>query len=379
MMNTTVRPLIERLAEIPDSRKPKGKRHPLPAILSLCVVAMMAGAKTPKAIANWWKNRKGLGSFLERLGFTKEYGPSKSTLYRMLSMIAVEKFEAKVSQWIEEVLPHLSATAGDELEGVAVDGKSLRGSRKQGAENSHLLGALSHRLGLFLFQLGVDDKTNEIGAMPDFLTGLVIEGRVFTMDALLTQREVAQTIVEGGGDYVMVVKENQPTLYADIEELFAEPGAEPFICDEATTVDKGHGRVEQRTLRTSTELAGFSDWPGLQQVFRLDRKAIIQKSGEVRQDTIYGISSLSPERADAAQLLALNRGHWGIENRGHWVRDVTFGEDRSQVRKGNLPQMMAALRNCVINLFRLHNVRYIPDGFDFFAACPAEALAAIGC
>lgn len=378
-MNTEIRPLGEVLAEIDDPRHPKGTRHPLAAILSLCVVAMMAGAKTPKAIANWWQNRIGLGPFLERLGFTKEYGPSKSTLYLVLSMITVEQFEAKVSQWIEENWGDLPQLGEDEYEGIALDGKMLRGSRKQGANHTHLLGALSHRLGFIVSQLGIDDKTNEIGAMPEFLAGLVIEGRVFTMDALLTQRNIAQTIIDGGGDYVMIVKENQPQLYADIQELFAEPGAEPFVADEAATTDKGHGRLEQRRLRTGLDLADFSDWPGLQQAFILERKAIILTTGEIRQQTVYGITSLSAQQADAMRLITITRGHWGIENRAHWVRDVTFGEDHSQVRKGNLPQMMAALRNCVINLFRWHYIRYIPDGFDFFAARPFDALDAIGC
>jgi predicted transposase YbfD/YdcC len=378
-MKPKARPLIERLAEISDLRKAKGKRHPLAAILSLCLVAMMAGAKTPKAMANWWRNREDLGPFRERLGFTPAYGPSKSTLYRVLSGVGVEEFEAQVSQWLEENWGHLLQSKADELDGVAMDGKTLRGSRKRGAINVHLLAALSHRLGLIISQLGIDDKTNEIGAMPEFLSGLILTGRIFTMDALLTQREIAQTIVDGGGDYIMIVKENQPQLDADLAELFAEPGAEPFIADQATRLNKGHGRIEQRRLRTSLDLADFSDWPGLQQAFILERKATVLKTGELRQETVYGITSLSAQRAQATQLLSLTRGHWSIENRAHWVRDVTFGEDASQVRQGSLPQMMAALRNCVINLFRLHHIRYIPDGFDFFAARPFDALSAIGC
>jgi hypothetical protein len=132
-------------------------------------------------------------------------------------------------------------------------------------------------------------------------------------------------------------------------------------------------------LQASVALNVYSDWPGLHQVFRLDRKTIILKTGEVRQETVYGLTSLSRERASAAQLLHLTRAHWGIENRSHWVRDATFGEDHSQVRKGTLPQTMAALRNCVICLFYLRAFPWVPDGFDFFAARPMEALAAIGC
>lgn len=378
-MSITIRPLVNYLAQIPDPRNPKGLRHPLVAILCLCCVALMSGAKNPRAIANWWKNRQDLGPFLERLGFTKSYGPSKSTLYRVLALIPVAILEAVLNQWAEDHMADLPPSSG-ELEGVSVDGKTLRGSRKQGAHQSHLLSALSQRLGLTLMQLAVEDETNEISAMPDLLVELIIEGRVFTMDALLTQREIAQTIVEGQGDYVMIVKDNQPRLREDIETLFADPkAADRFIDDRASTTDKGHGRLEVRTLQTSSALNEYLDWPGVQQVFRLDRKTTILKTGDVRTETVYGITSLSAQRADAAQLLSLARGQWCIENRSHWVRDVTFGEDRSQVRKGYLPQVMAALRNCAINVLRLLHFPFIPDAFDYFAARSSEALATIGC
>jgi len=233
-------------------------------------------------------------------------------------------------------------------------------------------------LGITLKQRGVADKTNEIGAMAEFLADLVITGRIFTTDAMLTQTKIAQTFVAEKGDYVMIVKDNQPTLRADLVTLFAEPGAPPFIEDQVTTVNKGHGRLEQRTLKTSTALNDFSQWPGLSQVFRLDRQTTLLKTGQIRSETVYGLTSLGPDRADAPRLLHLVRGHWSIENRSHWVRDVTFGEDGSQVRIGHLPQMMAALRNCAIALLRLHDFSSIPRGFNFFAARPYEALAAIG-
>lgn len=378
-MQAEISPLCEYFATIYDPRKAKGLRHPLVAILNLCCVAMMGGAKTPKAIANWWRNRSDQRGLLKRLGFTKAYGPSKSTVYEVLALVTVEAFEARINRWIEDNFSELPGPEDEQLEGVAIDGKTLRGSRKQGANNTHLLSALSHRLGTTLRQLGVDDKTNEIGAMPEFLVDMVMEGRVFTMDALLTQREIAQTIIDGRGDYVMIVKENQPTLYADLSLLFTEPGAAPFIHDQITVTNKGHGRIEQRTLSTSVALNDFADWPGQRQVFRLDRKTSVHKSGQTRIETVYGITSLPCHRANAAQLLTLTRGHWSIENRSHWVRDVTFGEDRSQVRKGDLPQMMAALRNCVISLIRFHNFRFVPDAFDYFAARPFEALDTIGC
>lgn len=384
-MPTTVRPLSEYLTDLVDPRKAKGLRHTLVAILCLCVVAMLCGAKTPKAIANWWKNRPDPKLFLERLRFTQPYGPGKSTLYRVLALVTVEAFIRQVNRWLAENFSQLFPAEPNALDGVSVDGKTLRGSRKQGAVNTHLLSAFSHRLRCTFAQLGVDDKTNEIGAMPDLLADLIIAGHVFTMDALLTQRDIAETIIENKGDYVMVAKDNQPTLRADIATLFepehCTPGFSPPPKDwrPETTINKGHGRLEYRTLQASTALNEYLDWPGVQQVFRLERKTIILKTGEVRQEIVYGLTSLPPERASAAQLLHLTRAHWGIENRSHWVRDVTFGEDQSQVRKGTLPQMMAALRTCVIGLFHLREFRWVPDGFDFFAARPMEALATIGC
>ena len=170
--------------------------------------AMMCGAKTPTAMARWLKNRPAPKLFLERLGFTKPYGPGKSTLYRVLALITVEAFIAQVNHWLEDNFPPSALADPGTLEGVSVDGKTVRGSRKQGANHTHLLSAFSHRLRRTFAQLGVDDKTNEIGAMPELLADLVIAGRVFTMDALLTQREIAQTIVNNQGDYVMIAKDN---------------------------------------------------------------------------------------------------------------------------------------------------------------------------
>lgn len=378
-MSITIRPLVEYLARVSDPRHAKGLRHPLAAILCLCCVALMSGAKNPKAMAHWWQNRQGLGSFLKRLGFSKSYGPSKSTLYRVLAKIPIVKLETVLNQWAEDNMAVMPLSDG-QLEGVSVDGKTLRGSRKQRATPTHLLSVLSQRLGLTLRQLGVDDKTNEIGAMPELLTDFIIEGRVFTMDALLTQREIAQTIVQGNGDYIMIAKDNQPQLRDDIETLFADPDADHvFVEDHVTSVNKGHGRLEKRTLRTSPALNDYLDWPGVQQVFRLDRKTTLLKTAQVRTQTVYGLTSLSARSADANQLLTLIRGQWYIENKNHWVRDVTFGEDRSQVRKENLPQVMAALRNGVIGLLRLLDFRFIPDAFDYFAARSSDALTAIGC
>jgi predicted transposase YbfD/YdcC len=197
------------------------------------------------------------------------------------------------------------------------------------------------------------------------------------MDALLTQRHIAQTIVEKGGDDVMIVKENQPRLRADIALVLTLPpqGDRQAM---AQTVDLGHGRSAQRNSTTSEALGGYSDWPGLAQVFELGRHIICQKTSEERIEVVYGVTSLRPEQAPPERLLALGRGQWQIENQSHWVRDVTFDEERSQGRCGNIPQVMAALRNPTIDLLRCAGYLNIAAACRRMAAQPLQALALIG-
>jgi predicted transposase YbfD/YdcC len=224
---------------------------------------------------------------------------------------------------------------------VALDGKTLRGSRKQGAPGVHLLSVVAHQVGVPLAQQAVAEKTNEITVVETVLSQLVLTGRMVTMDVLLTQTAVAQTLIGPGGDDVMVVKANPPQLRADIALIFAEPPVGNFQ-ETANTIESGYGRIEQRRLTTSQAFAGYRSWPGLAQVFECARSVIIPKTGEVRSETIYGVTSLPSQRATPSRLLELVRGHWQIENPSHGMRDVTCDEDRSQVRCGHIPQVMAA-------------------------------------
>jgi len=368
------RPLIEVFAAIPDFRKPRGKRHPLTAIFALACCAMFCGARSYSAIAEWGRN---YGTRIaQALGFTHAT-PCAATLHTIFRHVDRDAFETYLGTWADSVVGSLPAAPEAPEPAVALDGKTLRGSKKQGAPGTHLLSALAHQVGVTLAQHAVDDKTNEITVVETILEQLVLEGRIVTMDALLTQRQVAQTIVDKGGDYVMIVKENQPPLRADIELVFTLPpiGARQ---DTARTVDIGHGRIEQRNVTTSAALVGYSDWPGLAQVFELGRHVLIQKTGEERVEVVYGVTSLSPARATPGRLLALVRGQWQIENRSHWVRDVTFDEDRSQVRCGNIPQVMAALRNTTIGLLRWAGHTNIAAACRRLAAQPLQALALIG-
>lgn len=220
-----VRPLIEVLREVPDPRSAQGRRHPLDAMLALASAAMLCGYCSYSAIAAWGRSYD--PALVRALGFTREPTPCAATFYLAFRSLDRVQVEALLGRWAEQVLA--ASAEGDPADdprppdAVAVDGKTLRGSRRQGAPGAHLLSALSHRLGLMLGQTGVDDHTNEIPVAPALLAGLVLEGRVVTMDALLTQRVVAQTIRTGGGDYLMVVKGNHPHLQADITAEFRSP------------------------------------------------------------------------------------------------------------------------------------------------------------
>lgn len=368
------RPLIEVLAEIPDFRSNRGKRHALAAILALACSAMLCGARSYTAIAEWGRNY-GV-RLMQALGFTRQ-PPCAATLHTVLRRVDREAVEAKLGAWAEGLLSGTPAPQDIEA-GIAVDGKTLRGSQKQGAPGAHLLSAVAHRLGVTLAQQAVVDTTNEIPATLDLLRQLVLTGRVVTMDALLTQRAIARQIVAAGGDYVMVVKANQPQLREDIATVFALPPIGGERRTVAETGDCGHGRIEHRRLQTSDVLVGYSDWPGLAQVFHLERQVISKKTGEVRAEVVAGVTSLGPARADAARVLTLVRGHWHIENHSHWVREVTFDEDRSQVRCDHIPQVMAALRNTVIGLLRRAGYTNIAAACRRCAAQPALALALIG-
>ncbi len=368
------RPLIDVFAAMPDFRQSRGKRHPLTAIFALACCAMLCGARSYSAMAEWGRNY-GV-RIAQALGFTHAT-PCAATLHTIFRQVPREEFEARLGAWADRVLGSLPAGPAPAEVAIALDGKTLRGSKKQGAPGTHLLSALAHHVGVTLAQHAVDDKTNEITAVESLLCQLVLEGRIVTMDALLTQRHVAQAIVDKGGDYVMIVKENQPQLRADIELVFTLPPVGDRQ-ETARTVDIGHGRIEQRNLTTSEALVGYSDWPGLTQVFELGRHVICQKTSAERVEVVYGVTSLRPERATPERLLELVRGHWQIENQSHWVRDVTFDEDHSQVRCGSIPQVMAALRNTTIGLLRGAGYTNVAAACRQLAAQPTRALALIG-
>ena len=222
--------------------------------------------------------------------------------------------------------------------------------------------------------LGIDEKTNEIPMVKPLLQDLDIKGAVVTLDAMHTQRETARFLVEDKkADYVMTVKGNQPALKKAIESLDSEDYSPEYM-----TVDKGHGRIETRTIKTSNELNQYLDFPHVGQVAQLTRDTTDLKGQFLRRETVFIITSLDSVKASPELLLSLNRNHWSIENRLHYVRDVTFDEDRSRVRKGRGFHMMASLRNLAITLLRIAGFKNIAQGLRYCSRYVTRPLRLLG-
>ena len=375
-MSTEVPSLVQALSLIPDFRQAQGRRYELLPVLILSCVAVMCGCRSESAIADWGTNYG--SSWLRKLGFKSARGPSQSTLHRIFKGINHLLLEAALSHWAEQVVSLRPGCSTEQLVGLAIDGKTLCGSAKQGADHTHLLSCLSQTLGIVLSQVAVADHSSEILKVDDLLDGLVLKGKVLTGDALLAQRSISESIVNRGGDYLLVVKDNQPQMLEDIQMSFLDYWWLRDTIQEGGIVDQHGNRTHEWKLTASTLLDGYSKWPGLRQVLKLERRVSNKKSGEERREMAYAITSLGPERASPVELIRLWRGHWGIENRLHWVRDVTFDEDRSQVRAGHIPQVMAAFRNAAISLMRLMGAINIAAACRRYAARPSLALAAIG-
>lgn len=364
--------LYECLSQLVDQRDRRGVRYPLVAVLVIVVLAKLSGEDEPRGIAEWAKLRS--QALSAALHLKRETMPHHTTYSRILGhAVDVERFEAVVSEFFSRQQPAQAH--------IALDGKTLRGTIETGqSQGVHLLAAYWPEAGVVAWQAEVENKENEIVVAPQVLEHLHLSGAVVTGDALLTQRTLSTQIVQAGGDYLWTVKDNQPTLRADIERLFEPevclPGHSPLQTDFAstTTLDKAHGRLEQRTITTSSLLQGYSDWPHLAQVFKLERQVTTLSTGQRSSEVVYGVTSLSCTQAPPERLLELVRRHWAIENEAHYPRDVTFQEDRCRLRTGRAAHVMATLNNLVLGLIRLLKFDFIPQARRFFNARLDEAL-----
>ncbi len=379
--------LAAAFARVPDPRRPHGRRFSLAAILALAVVALLSNHLSVLAIAQWGKRQS--PAVLAALGFPDGVTPHQTTVQRLFRKLDPVPLAATLSGYFAP-----PAASDDRLRGsaaVAFDGKAQRG-RLACADHPdypiHMVSALLHDLGIVLAQLPLDhtgEKAEaELTAAPTLVAALDCAGRVVTGDALYCDRDVCTTIIDAAGDYLVIVKENQATLLRAITTLFASRADAALAAAslpswdmrEATTVDKGHGRREVRHLITSTELNDYLDWPGLGQVFMVERTW--WERGEKKRAVRYGITSLPPAVAGAERLLALVRGHWQIENGLHYVKDVTLGEDRSLIHKGNGPSIMAMLRDTIVSVLHQAGWRTIAERLRFYSGNAHAALALLG-
>lgn len=369
--------LYDYLCRLKDRRHARGVRYSLVTILVFVILAKLAGEDHVAGIADWVRLR--ISALSEALHLQKPRAPHRTTYSRILGyVIDVADFE----QTVREFFTH-QPQAGTTIQ-IALDGKTMRGTIPAGqSQGLHLLGAFLPDEGWMILQVEVDGKENEISAAPRVVSCVDLRGKIVTGDALLAQRSLSAQIVEAGGDYVWTVKDNQVQLRQDIATLF-EPetctkGFAPATKDVRTaeTVEKGHGRIEQRRLTASAELRGYLDWPYARQVFQLERHVERIADEKITHEVAYGVTSLVSSRAGADRLLELTRGHWGIENGSHYRRDQTLREDWCHLRTGHAPRMMAAINNLVLGLLLRRGVTNVPAARRYYEANWHEALQLI--
>lgn len=331
--------LLETLQQVPDPRKPRGVRHRLTTVLAVALGATLTGAQSFVAIAEWAADAA--PDVLAGLGVGAAV-PSESTIRRCLQRLAPDKLDELIGAWM---WLRTSTVSGRRV--IAFDGKTLRGARDAAGNLVHLLAGLCQHTGTVVAQLAVGSKTNEIPLLTSLLETIDITGAIITADALHCQRGTADYIAGRGGHYIFTVKDNQPTLRKQLKEL---PWKHIPVLD--TSIERGHGRTTKRVLK-ATEIASGIGLPKAVQVLQLTRTVTNTKKSTRHTEVVYAVTSLSATHAQPSHIADWLRGHWHIENRLHWVRDVTYSEDHSQIRTSAGPQVMATLRNTVIGLLRL--------------------------
>jgi predicted transposase YbfD/YdcC len=367
--------LYARLLSLSDKRKRRGRRYALVLILMIILLAKTCGENHPSGIAEWARHRSGM--LVEWFRLKREKMPDHMTYRRILAdIVNVEELERVSSGYL----------SGQNYYGkqvlVAIDGKVLRGTLDDKQNGTYLLAAYLPKEGIVLMEVSIAGKGSEIPAAPIVLKSIDLRDKVVMGDALHTQRPVSIQIVESGGEYIWFAKGNQSQMEENIR-LWFEPDVQPIPgmnfppkdFETAQQTNKGHSRLETRTITVSSQLKDFLDWPYLEQVFKLKRHFVSLKTGEVQEQTEYGFTSLSREEISPRKLLEMTRSYWGIENGLHYRRDVTLREDYTRLTKGRAGQAMACLNNLILGiLLSKKKYRTIPTARRYFSAHPAEAM-----
>jgi len=335
---------LDIFGQLDDPRIERKKLHPMPEILMLTLCAVICGAES-------WDDMEAFGK--AKLVFLRQYLPYESgipsddTLRRFFRAIDTTQFQRLFVEWVRAWLsPEVAGKV------VAIDGKTLRGSHDGGQSPIHLVSAFASEAGIVLGQVKTSEKSNEITAIPELLDWLDVRGAIVTIDAMGCQKAIAEKIIDKGGDYLLALKGNQSSLHDDVCLHFEQPAPASLArMTSAETIDKGHGRIEVRQCRLSTDIdwlrGRHPEWKNLSSIVAIDSQRIIGNT--TTQETRYFISS---SQAPAARMLAAVRLHWGIENQLHWVLDMSFGEDQSRIRKDNAPTNVAIIRHAALNMIR---------------------------
>jgi len=335
---------LDIFGQLDDPRIERKKLHPMPEILLLTLCAVICGAESWDDIEMFGKAKQ---VFLRQYLPYESGIPSDDTLRRFFRAIDTTQFQRLFVEWIRVWLsPEVAGKV------VAIDGKTLRGSHDGGQSPIHLVSAFASEAGIVLGQVKTSEKSNEITAIPELLEWLDVRGAIVTIDAMGCQKAIAEKIIDKDGNYLLALKGNQSGLHDDVRLHFEQPAPASLVrMTFAETIDKGHGRIEVRRCRLSTDIGWLRErhpeWKNLTSIVAIDSQRHIDDT--TTQETRYFISS---SQAPAAQMLAAVRLHWGIENQLHWVLDMSFGEDQSRIRKDNAPTNVAIIRHAALNMIR---------------------------
>jgi predicted transposase YbfD/YdcC len=345
--------LLDVLRAVPDPRDRRGRRYQLWSLLAVAILATAAGMRSFAGIATWIRTAP--EQVLAELGLGARR-PSEKTFRTLFARLDAADLDRRLGGHFTR-LAEEEVEAGDVI-AVALDGKTVRGARLTGGRAPHLISAFAHRARLVLGQLAVAVKSNEIPAVRALLRTLGMTTLLVTVDAMHTQVATAKLICGTlKSHYLMVAKDNQPGLLARIK---AQPWSKVPVVHRDTDPKPSHGRIETRLLKVLTVPRGIG-FPYARQIIEITRERVVISTGKRSVEIIYAICSMPFEQAPPRLLAQWLRGHWGIENSVHHVRDVTWDEDRSTVRTGTAPQVMATLRNTAMGLHRLHGADNIAE------------------
>ena len=371
--------LLEYLLRIKDKRKARGKRYRLETIFVLFILAKLCGQNKVYGIADWVKQH---GEYLaEALKLERKKMPHHSTYRRILAKeIEGDDFEQVIGNYLAQI-----TSCDGQPTVVVIDGKTVRGTiTMEDPFGLHLLAAYLPNEGIVLMQMVVEkEKENEISVAPKLLKSLDLRNKIVTGDAMHAQRQISTQIVEAGGHFVWIIKDNQAKTKQAIEKLFAPEkqlpglGCPPMNFRSAKTVTKQAGRLEERTITVSSLLNDYLAWPYLGQVFKLERRFTNMASGEVTTEVTYGLTDMTAQNLPPQKLLKVVRSEWGIENGLHYRRDVTFQEDQTRMTDKAMGRAMAVINNLVVSLLNLHGFSNHAHARRVFDACPDKALALI--